>query len=325
MKKIKEKILITGSAGFIGFSLANHFLNLGYQVYGLDNFDNYYSKKLKNKRITILKKYKNFNFTKIDIRNLISVSNFLKKKQFNYVFHLAAQPGVRYSLKNPQKYFDVNVRGFINILDNLNYNKLTKFFYASSSSVYGDVNKFPVTENQFLNPKNPYGISKKINEDVADIYSFKKNVQFIGLRFFTIYGEWGRPDMFLIKFFIKSSLKKVFELNNAGNHYRDFTYIGDVIKIINKLIKVKKFNSLNEVLNVCTSKPLFINKIANDLKKKLNYKKVKNINLNKADALKTHGNNSKLIKIIKNQKFTNIEKGIEITYEWYRKNLKLFF
>ena len=325
MKKINKNILITGVSGFIGFSLARALIKRNYIVYGIDNFDDYYSVKLKKARLNLLKQSRNFFFKKIDIKNKKSLSAYISKKNFHYVFHFAAQPGVRYSLVNPQKYLDVNINGFINLVESLNFKSINKFFYASSSSVYGDLNDFPVDEKQKLSPKNPYGLTKKINEDLAEIYSYKNKTQFIGLRFFTIYGEWGRPDMFLIKFFIRSSLKKVFELNNAGNHYRDFTYIGDVIKIINKLIKVKKFNSLNEVLNVCTSKPLFIKKIANDLKKKLTYNNVKNINLNKADALKTHGNNSKLIKIIKNQKFTNIEKGIEITYEWYKKNLKLFF
>ena len=325
MKEINKKILITGAAGFIGFSLAKDLLRKGYQIYGIDNFDNYYSTSLKKKRIKILNLNKNFYFKRIDIRNKNLLFKFLKNKDLNFIFHFAAQPGVRYSLINPKKYFEVNVKGFVNLLETIKFKKIEKFFYASSSSVYGDSNKFPVDEKQYLSPKNPYGISKKINEDIAQIYSVKENIPFIGLRFFTIYGEWGRPDMFIIKFFIKSSLKKVFELNNAGKHYRDFTYIGDVLKIIKKLMKIKKTKDLNTIYNICTSKPIYMKKLAEDLKKKINFHKIININLNKADVLKTHGNNSKLLKSINKIKFTNIKKGIDHTFKWYNEYYKLFF
>ncbi len=246
----------------------------------------------------------------------------MSKKNLSYVFHFAAQPGVRYSFVNPQKYLNVNINGFINLLENVKNKKIKKFFYASSSSVYGDTNKFPVDENQKLTPKNPYGISKVVNEEIASIYSLKSSTQFIGLRFFTIYGELGRPDMFIIKFIKKAFLNTKFELNNSGEHYRDFTYIKDVIIILNKLLH-GSFKFKNDVFNICTSKPIYIKSLCNKLKKKLSFRKVVSIKLNKADVLKTHGNNKKLLKLIGPIKFTKIDYGVQKILDWSNNNKNL--
>ena len=322
MLKKNSSILITGVAGFIGFSLAEDMLNKGHKVYGIDNFDKYYSLTLKKKRLEILKKQPSFYFKNIDIVKNKELKAYLSKKKFDYIFNFAAQPGVRYSLINPQKYVDVNIIGFINLLESIKNKNIKKFFYASSSSVYGDTNKFPVDEKQKLNPKNPYGISKRINEELAAIYSLKNKAQFIGLRFFTIYGEWGRPDMFIIKFIQKAFLNKKFELNNAGEHYRDFTYIKDVLNILNKLLVAKK-SFKNDVFNICTSKPIYIKKLSNILKNKLNFNKVVAINLNKADVLKTHGNNKKLLNYIGPVKFTGINHGLKEILKWCKIQNKL--
>ena len=158
------------------------------------------------------------------------------KKKFNLVIHLAAQAGVRYSLINPQKYIDVNIIGFLNIIDQARKNKIKNFFYASSSSIYGDSTKFPLNENQTPRPKNIYGLSKKLNEQIANFYSNCFNMNCTGLRFFTIYGEWGRPDMFMLKLFKASANNDIFYLNNYGNHKRDFTYIDDAVTAVYKLI-----------------------------------------------------------------------------------------
>lgn len=319
---VKKKILITGVAGFIGYSIATDLLN-NYKVYGIDNFDNYYNTKLKKKRLNILKKNSNFHFKKIDITNTKNMKNFLSKNDFTIIIHLAAQAGVRYSLLNPQKYYNVNVKGFNNLLENLNCKKIKKIIYASSSSVYGDTNKFPVDEKQIVSPKNPYGISKKINEDTATIFSQKLKVSFVGLRFFTIYGEWGRPDMFILKFLQKKLLGKMFYLNNNGHHYRDFTYIQEVVKIVNRLIKLK-MEKKNYIFNVCTSKPIYIKNLSKVLSKETKYSKIKNIKINKADVLKTHGNNKKLIKFIGKIEFTNFKVGLQNTLEWFNNNKNLF-
>ena len=229
------KILITGVAGFIGFHVARDLLkNEKFEVYGVDNYDKYYSVKLKKKRIQLLKKNKKFLFNKIDITR-DNINFYFAKKKFDVVIHLAAQAGVRYSLINPEKYFNTNVLGFSNLFENINTKKIKKVIYASSSSVYGDTKNFPTSEKNIIKPKNIYGYTKIINEHMANYYSKKINIPFIGLRLFTVYGTWGRPDMFILKVLDCHYKKKKFNLNNYGNHLRDYTSIKDVLKILMRI------------------------------------------------------------------------------------------
>ena len=234
-------ILITGVAGFIGFSIADFLLkNKKNTIFGIDNFDKYYSIKYKKFRINHLKKKSNFKFSKIDISNKTNVENFFVKKKFDVILHFAAQAGVRYSLINPKKYIKVNKVGFENILNTIVKNHIPqKIIYASSSSVYGNVKKLPTKETDKLKPKNIYAKTKVDNEKLAKKFSKNFNLNILGLRFFTMYGEWGRPDMFLFKLLKTIVKKNRFLLNNYGNHKRDFTYIGDVKIIIKKLIQLK--------------------------------------------------------------------------------------
>ncbi len=290
------RILITGVAGFIGFSLAEKLLeNKLNKVYGIDNFDNYYSIRLKKKRVQILKKNKNFFFDKVDITSN-KIINYNKKKKFDIVFHLAAQAGVRYSLINPQKYINTNIYGFTKLIESLDKSNIRKIIYASSSSVYGDTKKFPTNENIILNPKNIYGYSKVVNENLAKYYFDKYKIPFIGLRFFTIYGVWGRPDMLILKLLNADYNKKKFQLNNGGDHYRDFTSIEDVKNISLKLIK-KRVNK-NIVLNVSSNKPIFIKNLIEKIRFYKKNLKIKKIKKNKADVYKTHGDNKLLSKFI---------------------------
>ena len=311
------KILITGVAGFIGFNLALFLIKKKYRVYGIDNFDTYYSVGIKKKRIKILKKNSNFLFNKIDIVNKKKVKSFFDKTKIDLVIHLAAQAGVRYSYKNPKKYVDVNIFGFINIIDEVKNHKIKKFIYGSSSSVYGENKNFPLKENQSLKPKNIYAVSKKINEETAELYQKIYNLNCIGLRFFTVYGEWGRPDMFIFKLFKSFMNKEIFYLNNYGNHLRDFTYIGDVVKAVHGLIN-KKFK-YHEVINICSSRPINIYDIVKNFRKK-NFFQLKLTKIHKADVLKTYGSNSKLKKILKNIKFKKFYYTFYKTFEWYKKN-----
>ncbi len=278
----------------------------------------------KKKRLKILKKYKNFYFSKIDINNKKALLNYLSIKKIDYVYHLSAQAGVRYSLINKQKYFDANIQGFFNLIEILKYKKPKLIFFASSSSVYGDSKKYPSSEKEILNPKNIYSLSKKINEQMAEIYSKQYKLKIIGLRFFTVFGEWGRPDMFLFKFYRSFFNKKIFFLNNKGNHDRDFTYIGDVLNILDKLfIKRSKLKGF-DIFNICSNRPLNLKKIIS-FYEKINVKpKIKSIKLNKADVLKTHGNNQKIKKIIGNIKYTPSKLSLKKTYEWYRENRNFF-
>lgn len=310
-------ILITGVAGFIGFNSAISLLKNKNNVFGIDNIDKYYSSKLKFKRLKKLKLNKKFRFQKIDLKNKKKLFNFLKNKKIDVILHFAAQPGVRYSFINPSKYIDTNFFGFLNLVLAAKKNNIKKIIYSSSSSVYGDSKNLPVNEKTELSKKNIYAVTKKLNEDTAELYSKLTGIDFIGLRFFTIFGEWGRPDMFIFKIFNAQVKKQTLNVNNYGNHFRDFTYIQDVTKILDKLIKKKIVG--HHIFNVCSNNPINIHDIINNFKKK--YKiKIKYKSLHKADVLNTHGNNSKIKNLLKIKSFTNFYKAFYRTYEWYKEN-----
>lgn len=321
---MKKKILITGVVGFIGFSLAVKLLEQKHNVIGIDNFDDYYSTKLKKKRLNELKKYKKFHFKKIDIVNLESL-NCLKKYEFDHIFHFAAQAGVRYSAINPDKYIKTNILGTINLFKFASTKKIKSIFFASSSSVYGDSKKFPLKETNKLYPKNIYATSKVVNEITAKSFSENFNMKIYGLRFFTIFGEWGRPDMLLFKIFKSSLANKKLKLNNDGNHYRDFTYIKDVVEVLILLMN-KKSNKAYDIYNICSNNPQYIKKIITFFKKNLSSLKTISIPKNKLDVYKTHGDNKKIINFLKFKKFSKFDTAYTKTYEWYKKNnRKLIF
>ena len=317
------KIFVTGAAGFIGFSLSLQLLKKNCLVYAIDNLDSYYSIRLKKERIKILKKYKNFKFKKIDISKRKQLYNYLKNKKFDFIYHFAAQAGVRYSIINPSKYIQSNLKGFKNLLFSTQKKDFKFLFYASSSSVYGDNKKFPLKETFKLSPKNLYAKTKIQNEKDAKKFAIKYKKKLIGLRFFTVYGEWGRPDMLILKLLSSIKKKQIFGLNNKGDHYRDFTYINDVVKILIGLIYKKKFK--HNVYNICSSKPIYIKKAVNELLKITNYKLIKNIKKNKLDVYKTYGDNKRIIKLLKMQKFTKFSIGLINTINWYKKTGIKFF
>ena len=318
-KLFKMKILVTGAAGFIGYSLSSHLLkNRKHRIIGIDNFSTYSGKDIKKLRIRILRKNKNFKFLKIDLRNKNNIEKLIKKNYFNFVIHLAAEVGVRYSILRPDKYIETNIKGFFNILESLKFNPPEKFLFASSSSVYGDSKIFPLDEKQNLDPKNVYALSKKNNEELSKIYSTKYKTKFLGLRFFTVFGELGRPDMFFYKLLYSAFNNKKIYLNNAGNHYRDFTYIKDVVKILEKLIFKKEKNKF-QILNVCSSRPIFLKKFLNISEKFLKKLNIVNVPAHPADVFKTHGSNKRLINLIKKFKFTNTEIAIKNTINSYKK------
>lgn len=316
----KQNILLTGCAGFIGFSLANEILKKKTNnIIGFDNINSYYSKKLKINRLSILKKFKNFEFHKVDITNNKKIVKILSKKKIDIVIHLAAQAGVRYSLEKPESYIDTNIKGFFNILQYFKNKKLNKFIYASSSSIYGEQRKFPIKENFQTSQKNLYALTKKFNENLAEFYanSFKMNL--IGLRFFTVYGEWGRPDMLYLKYLNAIKNKKTIKLYNFGNHTRDFTYIKDVTEILDKLISLKKIFKGHHVYNVCSGRPTnlmyFIKQIEKNYGKNCKIKKIKKQNI---EILKTHGSNKKILSLIKKNKFHNLSLGLKNTIKWFK-------
>jgi len=319
------KILVTGAAGFIGFNFSKFLLEkTNLDVIGVDNLNNYYSVNVKKSRLQVLKKFKNFGFVKIDITNKKKLEKIFKTK-IDAVFHFAAQAGVRYSIKNPRAYIESNTLRFFNIIDFSIKNKVKKIFYASSSSVYGESKKFPLKESDSINPKNIYGLTKKNNEEISELLSKYANISCIGLRFFTVFGEWGRPDM-LINKYLKSIFykKEKFYLNNFGHHTRDFTYIKDINKILFNLLKKKRFKG-HTVFNICSNKPIKITKIldiiSNEVKRK---PKIYKREFQQADVIKTHGDNNKIKKYTNIKKFTETSLAISSVANWYKKNWKIF-
>jgi len=316
------RILVTGCVGFIGFHLCKELLKKkNIEILGLDNINSYYSTKLKKLRLNYLKKNRGFKFIKLDISNYSKLEIIFKKNKFDIIINLAAQAGVRYSIINPIEYVSSNTLGFSNILDLSKKYKIQKLFYASSSSVYGDQKGFPIKENRKLFPKNMYSLSKKNNEEIAEIYSDHYGIKTVGLRFFTVYGEWGRPDMLMLKYMMAKMNDKVFIINNKGNHYRDFTYIGDVIKILIKLI-FSKMKKKHEVFNICSNNPMSVKFVLNRINELFGKPKIKFKKKLKIEVYKTHGDNTKIKKITGFKKFTDIETGLLQLVNWSKKHLK---
>tara|TARA_B100001057_G_scaffold501098_1_gene620501 strand:+ start:2037 stop:2999 length:963 start_codon:yes stop_codon:yes gene_type:complete len=316
-------ILITGSAGYIGSyftkKITAKFKNINFIA--IDNINNYYDKKVKYFRLKNLKKIKNLKFIKLDIKNKLKLDSLFKKYLFKEVYHFAAQAGVRYSEINPQAYVDSNITGFINILDASKKFNIKKFFYSSSSSVYGDYKNAPFKEEDDLKPKSLYALSKKFNEDLAKIYFENYKFKSVGLRFFTVIGESGRPDMLINKYLNASFNKKKFYLNNYGRGERDFTYVHDVVDIILKLRN--KYIKKNEVFNICGNKTTKIQSVLKFLENEAPKLNIIHRKMNKLDVLKTHGNNSRLKKKIEKFKFTKSNKSLLTTIKWYFNNHKL--
>jgi UDP-glucuronate 4-epimerase len=305
-------ILITGCAGFIGFHLAKKFLNNHkIKIYGIDNLNKYYDTKLKNKRLSILKRYKNFTFYKLDLNSKKKLINCLGKIKIDIVYHLAAQAGVRYSLKNPDSYIYSNIVGFYNLIETIKEKKIKKFFYASSSSVYSEKNKTSYHEERsLLEPGSLYALTKITNENFAKFYSQNLNFNFIGLRFFTVYGPLGRPDMAYSIFTDSIKKKKVIKLFNKGENLRDMTYIDDVINILIKL-KSKKYKSNHEIFNIGRENPVTNFELLKLIEENLMIKaKFIFTRRNKIEVLKTYSNSKKIIKFTNFNNFTDIKDGI---------------
>jgi len=317
-------ILVTGAAGFIGMHTCKKLLK-NHKVIGIDNFDKYYSVYLKKKRIEQLAKNRNFYFAKIDIRNNLKLNKVFKKFKPKIVIHLAAQAGVRYSLKNPEKYIKSNILGFFNILENCKNNNTKKLIYASTSSVYGNIKKFPFKENMSTSaPLSVYAVTKKTNELLAYSYHHLYNLKTIGLRFFTVYGPWGRPDMALFSF-VRSIIKKnIITIYGRGKLRRDFTYIDDVVDQIEKITKldVKFYN--NQILNIGGGKPVKLMNFIKIIEKYLLIKaKIKFIRTPKTDVKFTYADSSKLRKLTKINFKTDIDKGVFAFVNWYKNFYKV--
>ena len=320
------KILVTGAAGFIGFHVTKKLLDLKYQVIGIDNFNNYYDAKLKNARQKYLKKHykKNLVILKKDLKNLLSLKLLFKKYKFSYVINLAAQAGVRYSISKPDNYFDSNIVGFYNLLKCCKEYKVKHLIVGSSSSVYGNQKN---NTNEKFNTNKPlsfYAATKKTNEIMAYSFSNVYKLPITILRFFTVYGPWGRPDMALYKFTKAISKNKKFNLFNNGDHYRDFTYIDDIVQgVILSIKKIPNKKRLSDVpyniYNLGNNKTIFLKNFVKEIEFQLKKKaKYKNLKLQNGDVLKTSANILKAKKILGYNPKTNIKTGISNFLSWYK-------
>ena len=317
------KILVTGAAGFIGFHLCKKLLEDKHQILGIDNINNYYDVKLKKNRLKILLGKKNFKFKKIDI----SDTNFVKKiypiaKNFRIIIHLAAQAGVRYSITHPYKYIESNVKAQISILELAK--KIKSFehlIYASSSSVYGSNKKIPFSiDDRVDNPISLYGASKRSGELITQSYSKMFNINCTGLRFFSVYGPWGRPDMAAYIFTKNIFQNKTLDLFNFGRMERDFTFIDDIINGITPLIKIKKRkDNIHKIYNLGNNKPQKLLKMISLLEMLCQRKaKINKKRMQPGDVRYTYANIKESKKDLRFKPKTNLKEGLEKFVAWYK-------
>lgn len=328
-------ILVTGTVGFIGFHLSSLLLKNDYQVVGIDNINDYYDVKLKQDRLNILKQNHNFIFHKIDLKDKEKIDNLFSKYKFDYVVNLAAQAGVRYSIENPYAYVDSNLIGFVNILEACRNNPVKHLLYASSSSVYGGNKVAPFSTNhQVDHPVSLYAATKKSNELMAHTYSHLYKIPTTGLRFFTVYGPWGRPDMAYFLFTKNILSGKIINVFNHGKMERDFTYIDDIVEGIYKLILLApKANPIwdetkddlsssfapYKIYNIGNNQPVKLMKFISVLEEKLGIEANKNyMDMQPGDVLRTYADVSDLEKDIGFKPSTSIEEGLEKFVDWYK-------
>ena len=330
------KILITGAAGFIGYHLSKQLCESDCNVVGIDNMNDYYNVNLKIARLEKLQDYQNFKFEKIDLVEKDSLFKLFEKEKIKYVINLAAQAGVRYSIENPFAYIDSNINGFINILEACRNYPVKHLIYASSSSVYGANVKQPFSEDDNVDhPVSLYAATKKSNELMAHTYSDLYKIPTTGLRFFTVYGPWGRPDMAYFSFTKAILEEKEINVFNNGNLERDFTYIDDIVNAIEKLLdkvppetpnwdRVKAEPSTSfapyRVFNIGNNQPVKLMDFISTLENLLGKKAVKKfLPMQPGDVYSTYADISKLNKLIGYKPTTSIEEGLEKFIYWYKK------
>ena len=327
------KIIVTGSSGFIGFHVSKKLLESGKKVHGVDSMNNYYDVNLKKARLSILKKYKNFSFSKTKIENKKNLDKAFKKFKPVVVIHLAAQAGVRYSIEKPRVYLDSNITGTYNIIEISKKLNVKHLIMASSSSVYGANKKIPFKEiDKTETQMSIYAATKKSNESMAHAYSNIWKVPITMVRFFTVYGPWGRPDMALFKFTRGILKNKKIDIYNNGKMYRDFTYIDDIVSGINLLIKKVpstkqlgkyKDDSLSpiapfRILNIGNTKKVYLLDFIKEIEKVLGKKAKRNyMPLQKGDVKQTLSNTNLLKKITRYNPKTNFKTGIRKFLDWY--------
>jgi UDP-glucuronate 4-epimerase len=330
------KLLVTGSAGFIGASLVSKLVMSDIQVIGVDNHNDYYDKSLKEDRCKLNILNKNYKHFKLDIKNLNKLREIFENETPSHVIHLAAQAGVRYSIKNPLSYVENNILGFYNILEMCRHNKIKHLVYASSSSVYGANTSIPFSVSQNVDhPLSFYAATKKANELMAHSYSHLFGLPTTGLRFFTVYGPWDRPDMALQKFAHAIMNNQSIDIYNNGNHSRDFTYIDDIVEGIFKIIQKpaksnKKWSGDSpdpsssrapwRIYNIGNNKPVNLMKYIELLEEYLEKKaKKKFLPIQPGDVPDTYADISNLIEDYNYKPKTTVENGVLKFSEWFKK------
>ena len=322
----KVKVLVTGSSGFIGFHLCKRLLmNSNNRVFGIDNMNSYYDIKLKKDRLQLLRPFKNFKFQKIDINNQQKLESFFKKNKFDYVIHLAAQAGVRHSIHYPKDYLDSNIYGFFNVLELSKKFKIKHLIFASTSSVYGSNKSFPSKESDAINaPLSFYAATKISNEAMAHSYSNIHNLPCTAVRFFTVYGPFGRPDMALFNFIDNIFNSKPIKLYNKGDHIRDFTYVDDVVESISRVIKKVPPKKIRyRILNIGCGKPKSLTQFLGVIEETIGIKaRVKYLGMQKGDTHTTHASIRKLNNTTNFKPKVSIEVGIKRFVDWYKEYYK---
>lgn len=326
-------ILITGVAGFIGATLALKLLAQGHKVIGVDNLNTYYAIELKKDRLLKCQAYANFKFQIIDIADRVSMEKLFTEHNFSKVIHLAAQPGVRYSVDNPHAYIDANITGFLNVLEGCRHHQVKHLVYASSSSVYGANAKLPFSEHDAADhPLSLYGATKRANELMAHSYAHLYGLPCTGLRFFTVYGPWGRPDMALFSFTQNILANKAIPVFNNGHMLRDFTYVDDIVEGVTRIMDVLPTASAGgkvdaaishsapyRLYNIGNQQPVALKKYIEVLETCLGKKAILELlPMQAGDVPGTFADVSDLEIVIGALPHTPIEKGIAKFIDWYK-------
>lgn len=329
------KFLVTGSAGFIGFHVSERLLAAGHQVIGIDNLNDYYDVNLKQARLDLLAPHSSFRFDKIDLADRNAMAELFAKEKFDRVIHLAAQAGVRYSIDNPHAYADSNLVGHLNVLEGCRHNKVGHLLYASSSSVYGLNRKLPFsTDDTVDHPISLYAATKKANELMSHTYSHLYGLPTTGLRFFTVYGPWGRPDMALFKFTRAIVEGNSIDVYNHGQMRRDFTYIDDIAEAIVRLQDVipqadsmwtveegtpATSSAPYRVYNIGNSNPVTLMDYITALETSLGKVAQKNMMpMQPGDVLETSADTKALYDVIGFKPQTSVQDGVQRFVDWYK-------
>lgn len=333
------KVLVTGAAGFIGFHTIECYANLNYEVIGIDNINDYYPTRLKYdrlresginesdihyNRLTQSSRLPNYKFMKMDLEDAGGIMQLFQTEKFDLVINLAAQAGVRYSLENPKAYIDSNIVGFLNILEACRHSKVAKLIFASSSSIYGMSDKEQLSvKDRTDHPVSLYAATKKSNELMAHVYSHLYDIKILGLRFFTVYGPWGRPDMAPFLFADRIINNKPLQVFNHGEMRRDFTFIDDIVEGILKVSEAV-INEKYKLFNIGNNSPVKLLYFIECLESELNINaRLEMLGMQQGDVIATWADTKELIEVTGYCPRTDIKKGVKLFIDWYKKYYKV--